>query len=814
MAWFSVIVLILPLLILLAVSCPMIVLWPLYAVIILAVDYYGALGLLISSTISVLWIGVGTLYFIPTWRKRLVVSKLLAYIRISFPHMSRTEKEAIEAGDIWWEAEFFKGKPNWETLFSYQTPTLTSKEQAFIDNQVIQLCKMTHNWQILNDLRDLPPEIWAYLKQEKFFGLLIPENYGGLGFSPLAHSTIIMKLATQSSTCAITAMVPNSLGPAELLLKYGTEEQKKYYLPRLATGQEIPCFGLTSLDAGSDAGAMTDHGVIAYGEFNGEKTLGIKLNWDKRYITLAPVATVLGLAFNLYDPEKLLGEEITLGISVCLVPTHLPGVEIGHRHWPLLLALMNGPTRGKDVFVPVDYLIGGKAMAGQGWRMLMECLSEGRGISLPALSAGGGKLLYGLTGAYTKVRQQFNVPIAKFEGIRSALAEIAGKTFMLQAMRIFTVGPVQEGLSPAIASAIAKCQMTEMARDIVNLSMDVHGGKAIQVGPNNYMFPSYLHTPIGITVEGANILMRCLVIFGQGSVRCHPFLLKELNIISEDNEQTLDKFDAILLPHIKFSLSNLARNILYTLSAGYGVCVKSPKAVNKHVRELTRISAAFALLTDVALLVLGGTLKRKETLSGRLADIIGQLYIASSVLKYYTDAKFPEHHKAYVDWSVQYSLWKAQTAIQEFLRNFPNRIVAKAMKFIIFPLGYRYARPNDHLDNQLVEAMLDQSAMRHELLQDCCINVSPHSPKRWLEQAFNDSITLAPLLKRWAKMDTSHLLPEYTDYDSKVNAAVENKLLTEEEGAQLKNYEKLRRHALTVDEFDMTFKTVLTPPYP
>ena len=759
-------------------------------------------------------IGIGSIFYMPEWRKRFIVSKLLAYIRVSFPHMSRTEKEAIEAGDIWWEAEFFRGNPNWETLFAYKTPTLTAKEQAFIDHQVTTLCGMVHNWTVLNELRDLPPEVWAYLKQEKFFGLLIPESYGGLGFSPFAHSTIVMKLATQSSTCAITAMVPNSLGPAELLLKYGTEEQKNYYLPRLAIGEEIPCFGLTSLDAGSDAGAMIDYGVVCQGEFNGEKILGIKLTWDKRYITLAPVATVLGLAFKLYDPEKLLGGESDLGISVCLVPTNLPGVEIGHRHWPLLLAFMNGPTRGKEVFVPIDYLIGGKAMAGQGWRMLMECLSEGRGISLPALSAGGGKLLYGLTGAYSKMRQQFNIPISKFEGIRSGLAEIAGKAFMLQAMRIFTVGPVQEGLSPAIASAIAKYQMTEMARDIVNISMDIHGGKAIQVGPNNYMFPSYLQTPIGITVEGANILMRNLVIFGQGSVRCHPFLLKELNIIGEQSENTVDKFDEILVPHIKFSLGNLARNIGYALSAGLGVMVKAPKEVNKHARELTRMSAAFALLTDIALLVLGGNLKRKETLSGRLADMMSQLYIASSVLKYYSDAKFPLHHKPYVDWSVQYSLWKAQTAMQEFMRNFPNRILAKTMKVIIFPLGYRYRKPSDHLDNQLVDAMLDNSPMRQELLQDCCISVTAHSPKRWLEQAFNDSITLAPLLKLWSKMDTSDLLPEYSDYNSKVDAAVGKNRLTVQEGEQLKAYEKLRRHVLAVDEFDPTFKTVLTPSQP
>lgn len=811
MVWLSVILLIFSILLLLATPCSIFILWPCFAVIIWAVSHYVGLSTLITSVISLIWFAVGVIAFVPTVRKRFLVSPLLTHIRASFPKMSRTEKEAIEAGDIWWEAEFFKGKPEWKKLFAYKTPKLTEKEQAFIDNQVTTLCKMIHNWKILNELRDLPPEVWTYLKQEKFFGLLIPENYGGLGFSPFAHSTIVMKLATQSSTCAITAMVPNSLGPAELLLKYGTDEQKNYYLPKLATGEEIPCFGLTSLDAGSDAGSMKDFGIICQGEFKGEKVLGIKLTWDKRYITLAPVATVLGLAFKLYDPEKLLGGEINLGISVCLVPTNLPGVEIGHRHWPLLLAFMNGPTRGKEVFVPIDYLIGGQKMAGQGWRMLMECLSEGRGISLPALAAGGGKLLYGLTGAYAKVRQQFNLSISKFEGVRAGLAEIAGKAFMLQAMRVFTVGPVQEGLSPAIASAIAKYQMTEMGRDIITLSMDIHGGKAVQVGPNNYIFPSYLNTPIGITVEGANILMRNLVIFGQGSVRCHPFLLQELKIISENNENTIENFDAILLPHIKFSLRNLARNILYSLSAGLGIMVNAPKPVKSYARELTRISAGFALMTDIALLVLGGNLKRRESLSGRLADVMGQLYIASSVLKYYFDEKFPEHHKVYVQWSIEYCLWKAQAAMQLFLENFPNRFLSVLIKTIVFPFGHHYKKPSDRLDAQLVEMMLENGEMRKELLQDCCVTLTDHSPKKWLEKAFNDSITLASLLKQWSKMNIEALVPEYYSFESKVDVAVEKRMLTMEEGDQLKEYEKLRRKVLAVDEFDRSFKTVLTP---
>jgi len=745
------------------------------------------------------------------WRKRFLVSNLYRFVKASFPAMSQTEKEAIDAGDVWWEAEFFTGQPNWKKLLSYKTPVLSEREQSFLAKQVPHLCRMIDHWAITHQLHDLPAEVWTYLKTEKFFGLMIPEAYGGLGFSPFAHSSIIMALATHSSTCAITAMVPNSLGPAELILKYGTDEQKNYYLPRLAVGDDIPCFGLTSLDAGSDASSMTDYGVVCRGEFEGKDVIGIKLNWNKRYITLAPIATVLGLAFRLYDPDRLIGEEVDLGISVCLIPRSLVGVQQGHRHWPLMLTFMNGPSRGKDVFVPLNYLIGGQSMVGQGWRMLVECLSEGRGISLPALSAAGGKLLYGLTGAYSRIRQQFHLPIAKFEGIRAGLAEIAGKAFMLQAMRIFTVGPVQEGLSPAIASAIAKCYMTEMARDIVMLAMDIHGGKAIQVGPNNYMLSSYLDTPVGITVEGANILMRNLVIFGQGSVRCHPYLLQELHILSDEDSDTLDKFDTVLCQHVKFSLQNVVRSLLYSFSGSFAALTDAPKPIKKYTRELTRMSAAFALLTDVSLLTLGGALKRKEALSARLADILSYLHIASSVIKYYADATFSEHHRAYVAWSVEYCLWKVQVAMQQFFENFPHRYLAKVLKVFLFPFGYPYHRPNDRLDNDLVEAMLHDSNMRKELLRDCVLDPVLSNPKYVTEKAFHEAIRLEDLFKRWSKIAVHDLVPEYRSYGEKVNAAVVSGRLSPEEGKELIAYDALRRRVLEVDEFSADLSKVLTP---
>lgn len=748
--------------------------------------------------------------FLRRFRQQYVMKPLLKRISASFPAISNTERDAIDAGDVWWEGQLFMGKPEWKQLFDYKKPVLSQEENAFIEGQVTELCKKISNWEILKN-KDLPQEVWDYLKHEKFFGLIIPKAYGGLGFSPYAHAIIVTKLATQSSTCAVTAMVPNSLGPSELLMKYGTDEQKQHYLPRLAIGEEVPCFGLTSLEAGSDASSMTDYGVVCYGQHEGKEVLGIRLNWQKRYITLAPIATVLGLAFRLFDPDHLLGEQEEIGITVCLVPTQHEGVHMGRRHWPMLLAFMNGPSRGKDVFVPLDWIIGGVAMAGHGWRMLIECLSAGRGISLPALSVAGGKVMYRLTSAYAKVRQQFHVPIAQFEGVREQLAQIAGKAFMLQSMQIFVAGAIQDGLSPAIASAIAKCQMTEMARDVVTAGMDVHGGKALQTGPNNYMFPSYMSVSMGITVEGANILTRNLIIFGQGAMRCHPFLLQEMAIIANEAPDQLEQFDAIVTKHFCFGLGNLGRAVFYGLTAGKMMTVEAPRPVKKHVKSLTRLSTAFAVLVDAAFLVLGGQLKRKEFLSGRLADIVSYLFVASSVLKYYADAHFADYQKPYVDWSIQYCLWKSQTAMLEFLDNFPTKVLGWTLKKLIFPLGACYQRPSDKLSEEMVIPMVELSRIREELSQHCFIHPEMKSVKACLERAFSDSITLAPLLRQWSRLQANKEVPLYGDLASRLLAAVERGLLTQEDSEQLAAYEELSRRVMAVDEFDMDLKEVLYP---
>ena len=811
MALLTVILLVVLLLGIFAMSLPLYVAWPLYGAVLVAASVANTVHMLFLVCLWLVWIAIGLFFGIPKIRKGWMVYPLLKKIRHSFPQMSQTEKDAIDAGDVWWEGQLFTGNPKWKKLFSYPTPKLSDEEQAFMDNQVNALCKMINNWEVLNN-RDLPKEVWDYLKAEKFFGLIIPKEYEGLGFSPFAHSTMVMKLSTQSATCAVTAMVPNALGPAELLLKYGTDEQKSYYLPRLARGEDIPCFGLTSVDAGSDAGNMTDYGIICFGEHEGKKTIGMRLNWSKRYITLAPVSTVIGLAVKLFDPDQLLGKKENLGITVCLIPTNHPGVEVGRRHWPMLLSFMNGPTKGKDVFVPLEWIIGGQDRIGQGWRMLMECLSEGRGISLPAISTAGGKVMYRMSGAYAKVRRQFKLPISQFEGVRESLAEIAGKTFMLQAMRIFVAGAVQQGLSPAIASAIAKYHMTEMVRDVVTAGMDIHGGKGLQAGPNNYMFPSYLSVPMGITVEGANIMTRSLIIFGQGSVRCHPYLLQEIQILSESGKGQISRFDAVLARHIRYGLANLSRAIFYGLTDGKCILVRDvPKPIRHYVKQLTRLSNSFALLSDMAFLILGGRIKRKESLSARLGDALSYLFIASSVLKYHADAGFAEHQKAYVEWSMGYCLWKAQEAIRQCLDNFPVRWLALILKRIMFPLGRSYRRPSDRLNESIVKPMVELSKIRAELSEDCFVDPGKHNAKAWLEKAFQESLELSPLLKQWSRIKAKELVPGFGDQDSRIDAAVEKELLTPEEAEKLKALITLREKVLSVDEFDFDLKEVLYP---
>ncbi|MDH4235501.1 MAG: acyl-CoA dehydrogenase, partial [Gallionella sp.] len=636
-----------------------------------------------SFSDEVLW-AIGAVLFlyivffgIPFIRRTVVSGVTLKIFRRILPQISATEQEAIDAGTVWWDGELFSGNPDWSKLLAFPKPSLSSEEQAFLDNEVEQLCAMLDDWDITHNRADLSPEAWQFIKDKGFFGMIIPKRYGGLGFSAQAHSAVVSKISSRSGTAAVTVMVPNSLGPAELLLHYGTNEQKEQYLHRLAKGLEVPCFALTGPFAGSDAGAIPDYGVVCHGEFAGQQNvLGVSLTWEKRYITLAPVATLLGLAFKLQDPNHLLGGETDRGITLALIPTSTPGVRTGRRHFPLNSAFLNGPTQGKDVFIPMDYIIGGTTRVGQGWRMLMECLAAGRSISLPASSMGGMKLAARTCGAYGRVRKQFKVPIGKFEGVEEPLARIGAHTYMIDAARRFTALAVDLGEKPSVVSAIIKYHATERGRIVINDAMDVHGGKGICLGPDNYLGRFYQQIPIGITVEGANILTRTLMIFGQGAIRSHPYVLKEIAATQDhDHRRALHQFDEALFGHLSFALSNAARSFVFGMTAAHGVHTPEGVETRRYYQQLTRFSAAFALSADIAMAVMGGALKRREKISGRLGDVLSLLYLCSATLKRFEDDGRPAEDLPLLDWAIQDALYNIQQAFGGVIQNFPNVLV-------------------------------------------------------------------------------------------------------------------------------------------
>lgn len=659
--------------------------------------------------------------FIPlyatTFRQKFVTQHILNFYRKIMPSMSRTEREALAAGTVGWEGELFLGRPQWEKLLVIPKAQLSEEEQAFLDGPVETLCSMIDDWNITHYRLDMPPALWEFIKEQGFFGLIIPKKFGGKAFSAYAHSQVLTKVYSRSGTVASTIAVPNSLGPAELLLHYGTPEQQNYYLPRLARGEEVPCFALTEPEAGSDAGAMTSSGIVCWGELEGKKVLGIRLNWNKRYITLAPVATVIGLAFKLYDPEQLLGENKNLGITCALIPRHTPGITIGRRHFLSNTVFQNGPIHGKDVFIPVEWVIGGPTMAGQGWRMLMECLAAGRAISLPASAIGGAKVASYVVGAYARIRRQFNTPIGHFEGIESVIARIAGHTYIMDATRTFTAAIIDSGEKPAVASAITKYHVTELGRLVCNDTLDVHGGKGICMGPKNYLGRFYQSVPIAITVEGANILTRSMIIFGQGAMRCHPYLFAEYQAAQQENEaQRLTVFDKALLGHMGFLFSNFISTLLLSLSSGR--IVKVPHSKTKYYfQQATRFSTAFAFIADISLLVLGGSLKRRENISARLGDILSYLFILSAVLKHYHDQGNNADDLPLVEWAGQLCLYHLQCSLSELLNNFPNRGLASLLKIIIFPFGKRFAKPSDALNHKVARLLQSVTPTRYRLSQ-------------------------------------------------------------------------------------------------
>lgn len=770
------------------------------AILLVFISVYGTLSWWLLIPIGLVFLMSAVLFTVKPLRLRLLTTPIAALVKKAMPPMSVTEREALDAGDVWWDGELFCGRPDWNKLLTIPKPTLTSDEQAFLDKQVETLCQMLNDWRITHETCDLPKEAWDYLKKEGFFGMIIPKEYGGLGFSALAHSAVVVKIATRSVSAAVDAMVPNSLGPAELLCHYGTEQQKNYYLPRLARGEEIPCFALTGLEAGSDAAAMTDTGIVCKGQFEGKTVIGIRLNWNKRYITLAPVATVLGLAFKMFDPDHLLSAKEDIGITVCLIPTNHPGVEIGKRHFPLNAAFLNGPTRGKDVFIPLDWIIGGAERVGQGWRMLMECLSAGRSISLPALSAATGKLCYRVTGAYARLRCQFKIPIGRFEGIEEALAQIGGYTYLLEATRLLSLSAVDQNIKPAVVSAIAKYHTTEMSRKVINYAMDIHGGKGIQLGPRNYLGRGYEGIPISITVEGANILTRNLIIFGQGAIRCHPYLRHEMDVLLQESETALGEFDRLLVSHMGYAASNFARCLVLGLSNAYIASSPVKGAASRYYQQITRMSVGLALVADIAMLLLGGELKRKERLSARLGDVLSYLYMASAVLKYYRDHGENSIDLPYVQWAIKTCFVGAQHAFDNFFANFPNKIVGWMLRFLVFPLGKVYHSPSDKIEHKIAEHMQEISEFRDRLTSFCYIGKEPDDALGRLECAMQKLSLAEPIEKKLRNTLRERKITR-RPFAEQIGVAVTEKILTEQEAQLLREFEEARWDAMQVDEF-------------
>ena len=725
-----------------------------------------------------------------SFRRDYLSKPIFSWARGVLPTMSDTEREALEAGDVWWDADLFTGNPDWSKLLAYAPAKLTDEENAFLHGPVDELCKMLDEWKINWEWRDLPPEVWAFIKAKKFFGMIIPKEFGGLGFSPYAHSEVVRKISSRSLTAAVTVMVPNSLGPGELLMRFGTKEQQDKWLPRLASGQDIPCFGLTSPEAGSDAASMIDTGIICKGNFEGREVVGLKLNWHKRYITLGPVATLLGLAFKAYDPDHLVGDQDELGITVALIPTHLPGVSIGRRHLPAMQVFQNGPNWGKDVFIPLDYIIGGEARLGQGWKMLMTALAAGRGISLPSLSAAGAAYAARTTGAYARIREQFGISISKFEGIEEPLARIAGTAYLLDAARRLTCAALNEGHHPAVISGIMKLHATERMRIAIDDAMDIHGGKAVIDGPQNYLGGLYRSVPVGITVEGANILTRNLIVFGQGAIRAHPYLLQEMNALGEaDRDKGLTAFDTAFWKHVGHSFATMFR--AWGRSWSLGLFAPAPDAgdATEFYRQLSRYSSAFALCADMALLTLGGALKRKEMLSARFGDILSELYLLSAALKRWQDEGRQKDDLPALEWCMASGFKIIENRFAEILANLPNRPVAWLLKFLIQPFGARVTGPSDRVVQQCAQLVLSPSAARDRLTPDLAFVEDDGGIAR-LEKAFR----LVTAAEDAAKQLRAARLHDWKE-------GVKKGVITQDDGEKLAAAHEAVAKVIEVDDF-------------
>jgi acyl-CoA dehydrogenase len=751
----------------------------------------------IVPLVSVLLIlNVGTL------RRALLTKPVFGLLKKTMPSMSVTEREALESGTTWWEKELFSGKPNWSEFAQIGLPQLTTEEQSFLDNEVSELCSLLDEWDIQNNRKDLSPEAWQYLKDKGFFGLIIPKEFGGHDFSPYAQSRVMSKIASRSGTTAVTAMVPNSLGPGELLMKYGTEEQKKFWLPGLAKGIEIPCFGLTGPEAGSDAGSIPDTGIVCKGMHEGKEIIGLNLTFSKRWITLAPVATVVGLAFKLHDPEGLMGnpDKKEYGITCALVPANHPGMEIGKRHNPGS-PFMNGPVMGTNVFIPLDWIIGGASKAGKGWRMLIECLGAGRGVSLPALATASTEMNYRLVGAYARIRRQFNTEIGKFEGVQEATANIASSAYTLEAMRQLVTKGLETG-APAVMTAMAKYHATEIMRRSVENSMDIVGGRAIQQGPRNFLVHSYQSVPVAITVEGANILTRSLMIFGQGAMRCHPFLFQEMLTMEDANqEQGIKAFDKLFTSHLGHVASNLIRTALLGFTRGFfsSVPANADDFSSRWYQRINLLSACFATMSDVALAVLGGNLKRRELLSARLGDVHSQLFIACAILKFHSAHPRTQAEDVHAEYALTNALAKAQEALTDFADNFPVGWVSKLVRFLAMPYGKAVSKPSDNLVRELGDLILDDNPVRKMLAQYVFVSHEPEDSAGRVESTFQMLLALGPLWSTYLKAQNKLVGVTMAE---KLQDAVSKNILQPQDVSRLLEYDARRFDCILTDAFD------------
>jgi len=756
-------------------------------------------------------LGLGTLLYVPgilmvllsvpLVRRTVLTAPIYRAVKKILPKVSSTEQEALDAGTVGWDAELFSGKPEWNKLLDIRKLTLTAEEKAFMEGPVEEVCTMIDDWDTRHNRIDMPEEVWNYLKENKFLGMLISKDHGGLGFSAQAQSMIVSKVATRSIAAGISVMVPNSLGPGELLEKYGTPAQKDKYLERLASGKEVPCFALTGPHAGSDAAGMRDAGVVCYGEHEGKEVLGVKLSWDKRYITLGPVATLLGLAFNLYDPENLLGKGEDIGITLALIPTNHKGVNIGRRHFPARSAFMNGPNSGKDVFIPLDWIIGGTDYCGQGWRMLMECLSTGRAISLPAIGTVSIKQALRVTSAYARIRRQFAIPVGVMEGVAEPLSRIVKDAYMYEGSRAVTAAMVDEGQKPSVISAILKYRTTEAMRDRMNDALDIHGGRAICDGPANYLFSAYQTVPVAITVEGANILTRTLITFAQGALRAHPFLYSEIAAAqNEDSKEGLKAFDKAFAGHTAFMLRNICGSLFHNITLGAFASSPTQGPLKKHYQQLHRYAQSFALVGDWVVVVLGGDIKRKQMISGRMADILADLYLWSTTLKRWEDDGAIEEDLPIVEAIVQDRIAAIEDSLQKVFANFPNPVMTFVMRRLVFPFG-AYAQPSaDRSNYKLAKAVLKHSEQRDRLTRDIYVSFDPEDRTGVLEDALKKVEEAAEAEKKFIRALKKGIISRRLDRDA-IDDAVDLDIISHNEAGLLRAADEATDNVIKVDDF-------------